>query len=135
MPVWPTPRAGRHRRWRRASRIIAGVSENCCRITYRHPVGHHPSNVGVPRMRSNALLSGGAGTTVRCEATKKIVDEENPTFPQDSSLYKDTGFQGYEPQGVQTFQPQKKPRGQELTPEQRAQNTLISKVRIVIEHI
>jgi hypothetical protein len=66
---------------------------------------------------------------------KKIADEENPTFPQDSSLYKDTGFQGYEPQGVQTFQPQKKPRGQELTPEQRAHNTLISKVRIVIEHI
>jgi hypothetical protein len=66
---------------------------------------------------------------------KKIADEENPTFPQDSSLYKDTGFQGYEPQGVQTFQPQKKPRGQELTLEQRAQNTLISKVRIVIEHI
>ena len=66
---------------------------------------------------------------------KKIADEENPTFPTESSLYKDTGFQGYEPPDVQTFQPQKKPRGQELTPEQRAQNTLISQVRIVIEHI
>ena len=66
---------------------------------------------------------------------KKIVDEENPTFPKDISLYKDTGFQGYEPAGVQTFQPQKKPRGKELSPEQREQNSLISSVRIVIEHI
>ena len=49
---------------------------------------------------------------------KKIVDEESPTYPVDISLYKDTGFQGYEPEGVQTFQPQKKPKGKELTPEQ-----------------
>jgi hypothetical protein len=66
---------------------------------------------------------------------KKIVDEEHPTFPKDISLYKDTGFQGYEPEDVQTFQPQKKPQGKELTPEQRAQNRLISRVRIVIDHI
>jgi hypothetical protein len=66
---------------------------------------------------------------------KKIADDENPTFPQDLSLYKDTGFQGYEPQGVKTFQPHKKPRGKELTPEQQEQNTLISRVRIVIEHV
>lgn len=64
-----------------------------------------------------------------------MVDEENPTFPKDISLYKDTGFQGYEPEGVQTFQPQKKPQGKELTSEQRAQNTLISRVRIGIAHI
>lgn len=50
-------------------------------------------------------------------------------------MYKDTGFQGYEPEGVQTFQPQKKPQGKALTSEQREQNSLISRVRIVIEHI
>jgi hypothetical protein len=66
---------------------------------------------------------------------KKIVDEEKPTYPKDISLYKDTGFQGYEPEDVQTFQPQKKPKGKELSPEQREQNNLISSVRIVIEHI
>src|SRR2546421_3388042 len=38
--------------------------------------------------------------------------------------YKDTGFQGYEPEDVQTFQPQKKPKGKELSPEQREQNHL-----------
>lgn len=66
---------------------------------------------------------------------KKIVDEENPTFPNGIFLYKDTGFQGYEPEGVVTFQPQKKPRGKELTPEQKGSNTIISRIRIVIEHI
>src|SRR2546427_7388504 len=30
---------------------------------------------------------------------KKIADEESPTYPEDISLYKDTGFQGYEPEG------------------------------------
>ena len=66
---------------------------------------------------------------------KKIVDEESPTFPKDISLYKDTGFQGYEPEDIQTFQPQKKPTGKELSPEQREQNRLLSSVRIVIAHI
>ena len=66
---------------------------------------------------------------------KKIADEESPTYPEDISLYKDTGFQGYEPEGVKTFQPQKKPKGKELTSEQKEQNSLISSIRIVIEHI
>jgi DDE superfamily endonuclease len=66
---------------------------------------------------------------------KKIVDEEQPTFPQHICLYKDTGFQGYDPEGIVTFQPQKKPKGKELTPEQKEHNTLISSIRIVIEHI
>ena len=66
---------------------------------------------------------------------KKIVDEEAPVLPKDISLYKDTGFQGYEPKGVITFQPQKKPRGKELTPEQKEENSIISRIRVVIEHI
>ena len=66
---------------------------------------------------------------------KKIADEENPTDPTDIGVYKDTGFQGYEPEGVKTFQPQKKPKGKELTPEQKEHNRLISSIRIVIEHI
>ena len=66
---------------------------------------------------------------------KKIADEESPTYPEDISLYKDTGFQGYEPEGVKTFQPQKKPKGKALTSEQKEQNSLISSIRIVIEHI
>src|SRR5262249_24297771 len=66
---------------------------------------------------------------------KKLIDEENPTYPTDIGLYKDTGFQGYEPEAVKTFQPQKKPKGKELTAEQKEQNSLISSSRIVIKNI
>jgi hypothetical protein len=40
---------------------------------------------------------------------KKIVDTEPLTYPPDTLLSKDTGFQGYEPAGVQTQQPKKSP--------------------------
>src|SRR5262245_49449366 len=50
-------------------------------------------------------------------------------------LYQDTGFRGYAPDGVKTFQPQKKPKGKELAPEQKEHNRLISSIRMVIEHI
>jgi hypothetical protein len=38
---------------------------------------------------------------------KKIVDSEPICYPPDTILYKDTGFQGYEPQVQQTHQPKK----------------------------
>lgn len=66
---------------------------------------------------------------------KKICDEEQPTLPEGSTLYKDTGFQGYEPEGVQTVQPKKKPRGQELSAQDKKRNRLISKVRVIVEHV
>ncbi len=49
---------------------MAGVFEHCGRITCRRLVGRYPRNVGVPRMRSNASLSGGVGTTISCGATR-----------------------------------------------------------------
>jgi hypothetical protein len=66
---------------------------------------------------------------------KKIVDEENPTYPEDIDVYQATGFPGYAPAGVKTVQPQKKPKGQELPPAQKEHNRLISSIRIVIEPI
>jgi hypothetical protein len=66
---------------------------------------------------------------------KKIVDEENPTFPEDINLFKDTGFQGYEPENIVSFQPQKKTKGKELTQKEKNNNKLISKIRVAIEHI
>jgi hypothetical protein len=65
---------------------------------------------------------------------KKLADEQDLQFPPNSKLWKDTGFQGYEPQHTQTFQPKKKPRGAELTPEEKAQNAIISSERIGVEH-
>ena len=66
---------------------------------------------------------------------KKIVDEENLSLPQGISLYQDTGFQGFNPEGVLIFQPQKKPKGKDLTAEEKHQNSLISRVRISVEHV
>lgn len=66
---------------------------------------------------------------------KKIADEEQPTCPEGSTLYKDTGFQGYEPADVKTVQPKKKPRGGELSAKDKERNRRISKVRVVVEHV
>jgi hypothetical protein len=38
---------------------------------------------------------------------KAICDEERYEFPENSTLQKDRGFQGYEPKGVITYQPKK----------------------------
>ena len=40
---------------------------------------------------------------------KKIVDTEPVVYPPGTILSKDTGFQGYEPVGVQARQPKKSP--------------------------
>ena len=66
---------------------------------------------------------------------KKICDEEKPRLPKDSDLYQDTGFQGLEIVGVNIHQPKKKPRGGELTSEEKHENKLISRVRVVVEHV
>jgi hypothetical protein len=65
---------------------------------------------------------------------KSCADEEGYTFPEGSILYQDTGFQGYTPEGTTTIQPTKKPRGQELTAQQKAENRKISQERVGVEH-
>jgi hypothetical protein len=65
---------------------------------------------------------------------KKLADEQDIPFPEGSKLWKDTGFQGYEPEHITTYQPFKKPKGKELTAEQKDQNRLIAKERIRVEH-
>jgi hypothetical protein len=66
---------------------------------------------------------------------KRICDEEAYTFPRLSSLLKDTGFQGYEPEAVITYQPKKKPRGGELTDTERFINSIIASARFSVENI
>ena len=65
---------------------------------------------------------------------KKMVDEENICFPDYSFLWKDLGYQGYIPENVICFEPNKKPQNGELTSEQKAENQLIASVRVVVEH-
>lgn len=65
---------------------------------------------------------------------KKLADDEKYEFPEGSKLWKDTGFQGYEPANVETFQPKKKPRGKELTSEEKERNQKLSRERVIVEH-
>jgi hypothetical protein len=93
-------------------------------------------------VKSNVIVTLGkrrveylSGTCEGRKHDKKVCDAESHEFPEGSTIYKDTGFQGYEPAGIHTRQPKKKPRGGELTVEEKEQNSLISSVRIVVEHV
>ena len=66
---------------------------------------------------------------------KRICDEEGYTFPLFAELFQDTGFQGYYPEEVITYQPTKKPRHAELDIAERFINKVISSVRIRVENI
>jgi hypothetical protein len=65
---------------------------------------------------------------------KALADAQQIVFPPGSQWWKDTGFQGYEPINVMTFQPTKKPKGGELSPSDKRLNTFISQGRIGVEH-
>jgi flagellar biosynthesis chaperone FliJ len=64
---------------------------------------------------------------------KKIADTMY-SFPYPCRLYQDTGYQGYNPEGVIIFQPIKKPRVSDLTEEEKAYNREISSFRVRVEH-
>ena len=69
---------------------------------------HCAKHVGIVQAKSTRvgfLSQTYAGKT----HDKKIVDTESIVYPPDTRLSKDTGFQGYEPEGVQTQQPKKSP--------------------------
>lgn len=65
---------------------------------------------------------------------KKVADQAEIVFPANATVGKDTGFQGYEPV-VLTFQPKKKPKGQELDGCERFFNRIFSAIRIEVEHV
>ena len=66
---------------------------------------------------------------------KRMCDAEELGFPSDIGLFQDPGFQGYHPADVPMYQPKKKPKGKELTPEDKAEHKIISSIRILMEHI
>jgi hypothetical protein len=65
---------------------------------------------------------------------KSIADQEDIAYPPGTVLYKDSGFQGYEPAVAQTCQAKKKPRGGELTAAERRGNRKLGRVRVRVEH-
>lgn len=65
---------------------------------------------------------------------KAIADEEDLRFPEGSTLWQDTGFQGFTPAGVTIQQPKKKPRKRALSTIEKMNNQNISSVRVEVEH-
>ena len=63
-----------------------------------------------------------------------MADEAAIAYPPGATLGKDTGFQGYEPSNVLTWQPQKKPKGRDLSLADTFLNSVLSTARIVVEH-
>lgn len=64
-----------------------------------------------------------------------IADEADLTFPDEIVLAQDTGLQGDCPPNVRMCQPKKKPKGQALSSDDKARNTLIARLRIRIEQV
>jgi len=64
----------------------------------------------------------------------KKIAETMYSFSSPCILYQDTGYQGYKPQEVVIVQPLKKPKGRQLTPQQKEHNRQISSFRVRVEH-
>ncbi len=65
---------------------------------------------------------------------KKICDEQPLKLPVGTNIWQDTGFVGHSPFGINVRMPMKKPKGKELTKEQKEQNREISRFRVLVEH-
>jgi hypothetical protein len=66
---------------------------------------------------------------------KKLADEASIEYPPHATVGKDTGFQGYAPRALITWQPTKKPRGQPLSAEAKYCNRWLASARIMVEHV
>lgn len=93
-------------------------------------------------MLKNLLLINGALRILFLSEThqgsvhdKRIADTTPYPLPAGSHLLQDLGFQAFTLAGVDIIQPTKKPRGKELTPEQKAGNREVSRRRVRIEHV
>ena len=67
--------------------------------------------------------------------TRKLPMKSNLNYQAGSDLYQDTGFQGLKIEGVNIYQPKKKPKGKKLTEDEKSNNRLISSIRVVVEHV
>jgi DDE superfamily endonuclease len=65
---------------------------------------------------------------------KMMCDIEELKFTKKIKLWLDLGFIGYNPENAEIYRPEKKPKGKELTDEQKKSNRLISRTRVKVEH-
>lgn len=94
---------------------------------------HTVKNIVITDKRTKKIKGLGR-TQAGKKHDKAATDEEDYRFPQGSKLWKDTGFQGYEPEQTTTYQPKKKPKKGELTAADKKQNQAICRERIGVEH-
>jgi hypothetical protein len=66
---------------------------------------------------------------------KALAEEMEVEFLRQQYLLLDLGFVGYEPEGVQTMLPVKKPRLGELATIDKLYNQLLASVRVKVEHV
>ena len=66
---------------------------------------------------------------------KRIADDTPYPLPPHSELLQDLGFLAFTLAGVTVQTPTRKPRGGELTEEQKAANQALARRRVVIEHV
>ncbi len=94
---------------------------------------HTKKNIVITEKATGVVLALGA-TQPGSKHDKACADAANYRFPKGSTLFQDTGFQGYAPAGATIRQPTKKPRGKELSAEQKEANRKISSERVPVEH-
>lgn len=70
----------------------------------------------------------------RCH-DKRLADQSPYPLPEGSTLLQDLGLQGFTLPGVTVLQPHKKPRGGELTAEQKTTNQALAGRRVRVEHV
>ena len=101
---------------------------------------HYSGKKKAHTVKNNVITERGgkvlylSGTCEGKRHDKKLADDERYRFPSGSTLLQDTGFQGYQPEGVLVLQPKKKPRGSELTSNEKLINRAISSLRVEVEH-
>jgi hypothetical protein len=104
------------------------------RIDYSGKKKRHTRKNIVITEKATGKVLGLGGTRPGSQHDKSCVDAEGYTFAEGSTLFQDTGFQGYAPEDTTIHQPTKKPRGKELDPQQKEENRKISKERVAVEH-
>jgi DDE superfamily endonuclease len=66
---------------------------------------------------------------------KRVIDATPYSLPQGSVLLQDLGFLGFTLEGVEIEMPTKKPKGRQLTDEQKASNKAKARRRVFVEHV
>lgn len=92
---------------------------------------HTVKNAVITTMSAMILF---VGQTVSGAVHDKTIADTQYDFPYPCQLWQDTGYQGYNPVNAVIMQPTKKPKGKELTAEQKTRNREISSRRIRVEH-